>query len=267
MKLSNRNLLWLNTLTFVAMLLVNSAGAIGWLGSVPTVAEVSATYNNLLTPAGYAFSIWGLIYIVLAVYLAYQWQSHLQGNDTESLEPSGIWFTLSNLCNALWVIAWVNNEIGLSLIFITGLFLCLFKLVLQLRLEIWDAPVHIIFFVWWPIVIYTGWITLALPLNVAVLLKSAFLVLPAFSGATWAILGLATITTAYLLWTRYRNMREASLVGAWGFIAVAVNQWSVSGAVSGFALVMAAWLIATVAYHLHLNRDTAPNRKLARGEF
>lgn len=267
MLLSNRTLLWLNTLTFALMLLVNSAGSVGWLGGAPTVAEVSAQYPNLLTPAGYAFSIWGIIYIVLAIYLAFQWQGYLRNDNSQSLEPSGLWFTASNIFNTLWIIAWVNNEIGLSVLLILGLFISLSMLVVNLRMELDDVPVHIIFFVWWPICIYIGWITLALPVNIVVLLTTAFVSPPVLSGSTWGVIALAMITTVYLLWTYKRNMREASLVGIWGFIAVAVNQWDASRLVSTYALIAAALLLVTVTHHYYRNRETSPYNKIKRSEF
>lgn len=265
MKLNNNTLLWLNIATFVLMILVNILGSVGGLGA--TVADVSAQYQTLLTPAGYAFSIWSLIYLLLIGFLVYQWQSHQQGDDSQSLEPASIWFALSNVLNALWIIAWVNNEIGLSVLIMMALFAALFQLVQCLRLELWDAPVKVIFWVWWPICIYIGWITLALPLNIAALLSSAFLIPPVFNAETWAILALAAITTAYLLWTQHRNMREASLVGIWGFIAVAVNQWSASTAVGLFALICSTLLLATAIAHVLHNQETLPINKLKRGEY
>ncbi|WP_020560726.1 tryptophan-rich sensory protein [Thiofilum flexile] len=265
MKLTNTHLLWLNIATFILMILVNIAGSSGSFGV--NVAEVSARYTTLLTPAGYAFSIWGLIYLLLIGFLAYQWKSHQQGDDAQSLEPASIWFALSNVLNALWIIAWVNHEIGLSALLILGLWGALFQLVVSLRLELWDAPVRIIFWVWWPICIYIGWITLALPLNIAVLLSTAFITPPLFSAETWAILALAAITSAYLLWTQYRNMREASLVAVWGFIAITVHQWQVSITVSLFALVCGALLLSTVVAHALRNQATLPIHKLQRGEY
>lgn len=120
---------------------------LGWLNGV-TVSEVSGQYQTLLTPAGYAFSIWSLIYLLLIGFLGYQWKSHAEGNAIHSLEPAGIWFALANVFNTLWIVAWVNAWIGLALLLIIGLFICLFQLVLRLRLETWDAPVRIIWFVW-----------------------------------------------------------------------------------------------------------------------
>ena len=266
MNLSNQNLLWLNLGSFILMLGLNIASSSGWLSGV-TVADVSAQYQTLLTPAGYAFSIWGLIYLLLIGFLGYQWKSHTSGQDEHSLAPSGIWFALSNLFNGLWILAWVNSAIGLSLVFMIGLFACLIVLVFRLRLEVWDAPMRIIVFVWWPICIYIGWITLAFGLNLAAWFKATFETPPFFSGGSWAIIALASLTTIYVLWTRLRNMREAALVAVWGLIAVAINQWQASWIVSLFALICGGILLVVAVQHALNNRATLPPNKLKRGEL
>ncbi|MFZ1389726.1 MAG: hypothetical protein WBP46_18395 [Thiolinea sp.] len=265
MKLTNQNLLWLNSLTFILMIGLNMAGGAGWLNGV-SVAEVSDQYQTLLTPAGYAFIIWSVIYLLLAAFLWYQWKSHAEGRDSDSLEPTGIWLAAANVLNTLWIIAWVNAWIGLSLLLIIGLFVCLFQLVLRLRLEIWDAPTRIIFFVWWPICIYMGWITLALALNFVAWLKAIFDTPPFFSAGFWAIIALATLTSIYLLWTQWRSMREASLVGVWGFIAIAVNQWQANWVVGLFAVLFSILLLAVTSAHALSNKATWPSEKLKRGE-
>lgn len=266
MNLSNQNLLWLNIGSFILMLGLNIASSSGWLNGV-TVADISAQYQTLLTPADYAFSIWGLIYLLLIGFLWYQWKTHALGQDEHSLAPAGIWFSLSNLFNGLWIVAWVNSAIGLSLLLMIGLSACLIQLVLRLRLELWDAPVRIIYFVWWPICIYTGWITVALFLNLAAWLQAIFETPPIFSGNFWAIVALASLTTIYVFWTRLRNMREASFVAIWGFIAVAVNQWQASWIVSLFALMCCLILLTIAVQHALNNRATLPSNKLKRGEY
>ncbi|TXH69999.1 MAG: hypothetical protein E6Q83_07800 [Thiothrix sp.] len=266
MNLSNRSLLWLNIGSFILMIVLNTAGSFGWLND-RTVAEISDRYATLLTPAGYAFVIWTLIYLLLIGFLWYQWKAHREGQNGDSLEPAGIWFALSNLFNGLWIVAWLNDFIGVAMLLMIGLLVSLFQLVMRLRLEVWDAPVRIIMFVWWPICIYIGWITLAAPVNLAAWLKSVFDTPPFFSGEFWAIISLACLTTVYIVWTQWRNMREASLVAVWGLVAIAVQQWSTSWVVGLFALACSALLLAVATAHALRNKATWPQNKLKRGEF
>ncbi|MEL6135648.1 MAG: tryptophan-rich sensory protein, partial [Bacteroidota bacterium] len=61
----------LMTLTFIGWNALSSSAGIN--GN--TVGSLSAAYFNLFTPAGYAFSIWGIIFLTqlgLAGYLIYK---------------------------------------------------------------------------------------------------------------------------------------------------------------------------------------------------
>jgi hypothetical protein len=98
-----------------------------------------------------------------------------RGRKNVSLEKSGLWFAGSNVVNGLWIFVWTNEWLGLSVLVIFLLLFCLIQLVIRLRLEVWEAPKTIILFVWWPICLYIGWITLASVVNVAAWLKASIL--------------------------------------------------------------------------------------------
>ena len=64
-------LLILNTLSLLYALIMNSlAGSPAFNGK--TVGMVSAKYDTLFAPAGYAFAIWGIIYLLLIAFVVYQ---------------------------------------------------------------------------------------------------------------------------------------------------------------------------------------------------
>jgi hypothetical protein len=73
MKASNSAFLrWLNIIAYVLTVLVNGlAGSTTILGGRNT-AQVSDANPTLVTPAGYVFSIWGVIYILLGVFVVFQ---------------------------------------------------------------------------------------------------------------------------------------------------------------------------------------------------
>ncbi|SEI81921.1 hypothetical protein SAMN05192553_101412 [Cyclobacterium xiamenense] len=259
-------LLVINSVTFLVVLLFNYLGSSGdYFGS--TVGEVSADYQTLLTPAGYAFSIWGLIYLGWLAFLVFQWQGYLTGNSATALLPAGIWFSLANLSNALWVWAWTSGHLWLSLLLIAGLLLALIRLVINFRLELDDVPLRILFWVWWPICIYTGWVILATVLNTSVVLRSL-----GFSGqpetdTVWAVVILLVAAAIYMLLTLYRNMREAALVGAWGIGAIAVSKWEQAPTIGMLAAAVALMLLVTAGVHGYIHRDTSPLVKMKKGEW
>jgi hypothetical protein len=60
----------LNVIGFVATMAINALGSSGIITG-QAVGEISDNYPTLITPAGYAFSIWGIIYTFLAVFVVY----------------------------------------------------------------------------------------------------------------------------------------------------------------------------------------------------
>ena len=63
---------WANILAFVLMVFVGGlAGSTTLLGG-KTQAEISDANLTLITPAGFAFSIWGMIYVLLGIFVIFQ---------------------------------------------------------------------------------------------------------------------------------------------------------------------------------------------------
>ncbi|MFC4870895.1 hypothetical protein [Negadavirga shengliensis] len=253
-------LLALNTFTFTITLLVNYLGGSGTLTG-KSVGEISAKYPSLITPAAYAFSIWGIIYLFLLGFLGFQWHRYLKNDNGESLLPSGLWFSASNIFNSVWLLLWLHEELALTVLVMFLLLFSLIRLVIRLKLEIWNAPLKIIAFVWWPICIYIGWIVLATPVNLAAWLTSLGVLENTLPPKVWAIIVISLATGIYLWLIQKRNMREAALVGVWGLIAIAVNQWQSQQIIGWAALTAAALLFSASGYHAYINRASSPFAK------
>ncbi len=214
----------------------------------------------MIAPAGYAFAIWGVIYVLLLLFVGYQWYAWLRNREDKALKQTGIWFTLGNIANGLWIAAWLNEYLGISVLLIFIQLFSLIMLTLRLRPEIWDAPLRTIVFVWWPICIYLGWIVVA---NVATYLVSLNWQGGLLSPPMWTVIMIALAAAIYLLLTFTRNMREAALVGVWAFIAIAVRQWAVHDEIVFAALAGAGVLLIVVLWHGYKNRATSPFKKLS----
>lgn len=248
-------LLIFNTATLLYALIMNGLSNTGAFHG-KSVGEISDKYNTLFAPAGYAFSIWGLIYVLLILFVGHQWYQWLKHrNDTELLQ-TGIWFALGNIANGTWIIAWLGENMGISLSLMGVLLVTLIVLSIELRLEIWNAPKRIIVFVWWPITIYLGWIIVASVANTAALLvgigwEGSFL-----SAKTWTIVMIFVAAIIYLLLIYYRNLREAALVGIWALIAIAVKHWQTEPAQIAAALTASGVLLIAIVVHAYKNKAT-----------
>lgn len=256
----------LNTLTLVSALIMNYLSGTGAFDG-KTVGDVSARYENLFTPAGYAFGIWGLIYLLLIAFVGYQWYAWFAKWNDRELKQTSFWFALSNIANGLWIYAWLNNYIDISLLLMLVLLFSLLMLTLRLRLETWDAPVRIIAFVWWPVCIYLGWIIVATVANFSAFFVSIGWYGEPLSETSWAIILIIIAFLIYVLLIYFRNMREAALVGIWALLAIAVKQWDENMAVVYTALIVSAILFIYMSWHGYKNRETSLFKKMQGGEM
>ncbi|MGH2564280.1 MAG: hypothetical protein ACRDE5_07195 [Ginsengibacter sp.] len=224
MKNKSHFLVILNTITLLMMLFANYASNTGFFSN-ENVADVSHKYDTLFAPAGYAFIIWAVIFLLAIGFVIYQWVLLKRNDGNKYIEGTGIWFSVSNLANAAWLYCWLNERIGLSVICILILLLSLIILTVNLRLELDDVSVRNIFFVCWPVTFYLGWIMVATTACIASWLTSIRWERFGISEDIWAIALIAIACLIYLLLIEKRNMREAAAIGAWAFIAIAVRQW------------------------------------------
>lgn len=255
-----------NTFTLAIMLWVNALAGTGKIAG-KNVGEISGQYETLITPESYAFGIWGLIYSLLVIFMIFQWIVLIKEKDLDIIRKTGIFFTLANLANIAWLFLWLNEYLGFSVLAMLVLLTTLIILVYRLDLEIWDAPVRIIIFVWWPVVIYLGWIIIAAVTNIAAFLTSTGWDGSPLSPQLWTILMILISTGIYTFLTFTRNLRESALAGIWAFVAIGVKQSAVHPDITFTALAAAAVLTIEVVYHGFRNRDTSPFRKIKRGEF
>jgi len=265
MKIKNIAFVVLNTVTFVLMLFINYASSNHILADV-AVADISHRYNTLFAPANYAFLIWPLIYLLCIGFIVYEWV--LLKNDPENyIRRTGIWFTVSNIANALWCYCWVHEWLGLCVVLIVIQLFSLLVLVVHLRLELDDKPVRVIFFVWWPIAFYVGWMITATVACIA-----AWLVYIGWNGLgisadVWTIIMIAIALVLYLLLHFKRNLREASTIGVWAFAAIAVRQWNAHYNIAITAMIAALILTIFIGIHFYKGRNYIPFVKLKRGEW
>lgn len=243
-----------NALSLLFALVANFLIGAQILG-LPSISEISDKYATFLTPAGYAFSIWSLIYILLVVFVAYQMRDILKSRRENNLPQAiGPWFIIANICNGLWTYAFVNELVGVSVVLLALLTGSLYVLLGRLKVAVGNPPIKDIFCVWWPLMIYTGWVTVATVVNVASWLESLQItVTPLLASVALIILG--AILLALLL---ARNVRELVLACIWGIGAIAVQQGQVAGGVSVaiVALSVASVLILAAAIHAYTHRNS-----------
>lgn len=213
---------WLNIVAFGLTVLVNGlAGSTTLLGGKLT-AEISDANPTLITPAGYVFSIWGIIYILLGIFVIFQALPSQKGKDYQ--KGIGSLFALSSLLNIGWLFLWQFGYLSLSVVL---MFLILSTLIaIYLRLNIGKSIVSLRekFAVHLPFQVYLGWITIASIANVSVTLVSMGWDGFGISQETWATLIVVVALLITLLVITTRNDIAYGLVTMWAFVGIAVEQ-------------------------------------------
>jgi hypothetical protein len=253
-----------NLLIIIALIAWNyAANALSISGN--TIGSLSREYENLFTPAGYAFSIWGPLYLGLLAHGIYQVKKVFfdKLNDGFVLEI-GPWLIFANLANAAWVWFWLNENTGLSVVLMIAVLASLVLVILRLNMERWDAPIPIIVWVWWPICLYSGWITVATIANFAAWLTKIGWQ-SGLPDTTWTAIMIIVAALVNLFMIKTRNMREFAVVGVWALVAISVRHWDSIPLLQWTALVCALVLLLAVSIHGYLNRATSLFLKLREG--
>lgn len=159
-------------IAYIAMVVVNFL-ANGLPINNRSTGAISDAYPNLFAPAGLTFAIWGLIYLLLALYVLYQFMSFGKegGQKKEGLlKKVNILFIVTSLANISWIFAWHYDFIGLSVLIMVVLLIFLIRIADILRVEQLTAQERL--FVSIPFSVYFGWITVAAIANITVFLVS-----------------------------------------------------------------------------------------------
>jgi len=161
----------LNLLGFLGTVFVNYLAVTLPLNN-KTTGELSDQYPNLFVPAGFTFSIWGVIYLLLAIFIIYQLVYAFRKNMQNSsfLEKIGILFFVSSLTNLSWVFAWHFELVSLSLFLMLILLSSLVAIYVKLQIGISVSSKSEKYLVHLPFSVYLGWITIATIANTAALL-------------------------------------------------------------------------------------------------
>lgn len=223
-----------------------------------TMATVSDKFDSLFTPAGYAFAIWGIIYIGLIGLginmISKAFRNISNDNFIEKAAPTLI---LSYIGNALWVWFWLNEQAGISVIIMLFILTMLIITIVRLNMQLWDAPLKYIALVWWPIDIYFGWISVATIANISAYLNSIHWT-GGLSEITWTIIMIFIATLLALYMTYSRNMREYTGVFIWAFIAIAVKHYGQISSITWCAIIGAVIMGIGSGIHAYKNRATNP---------
>lgn len=210
-----------NTAAYILMIVMNALATLLPLGG-KTTGELSDQYPVLITPPGYVFSIWSVIYALLAGFILYQWTS--VGASRESVRRIGLWFVLNGLANSAWIVAWQYEQLGLSVVIMLLLLVTLIVLYHRTqRAGGPKAPAGEALLVQLPFSLYLGWISVATIVNVTVLLYDAGWDGFGLDDTAWLTIGmLVAAIVGLVIGFLYRDP-FFGLVQAWALSGIATK--------------------------------------------
>ena len=221
----------LNLVGLVIMLVVNILANALPINNITTGA-VSDSIPSLFTPAGYVFSIWGIIYLSLIGFSIYQ--ALPKQKDNPRLERIGLWFFISSLFTSAWIFAWHYGQFALSVILMLGLLVSLLMIYLRAGIvnrsslkgsnKTHAARVAEYIFIDLPFGIYLGWISVATIANISSLLVVLGWGGFGLSASVWTIIMLVVGAILGILMTLVRHEVAYPLVIIWAFVGIYVSR-------------------------------------------
>ncbi len=208
------NKFYCNLISFLTVLSVNIVA-----NTLPinnqTTGEIVNKLPVLFMPSTYVFSIWGLIYILIGIWVFSQ--LHPSRLNSMLYQKTSKVFVLSCLLNSLWVLTWHYEHFLLSVLVIISLLVTLiimYKKVRELKLSQYDFV---------PFSIYLGWISVATILNIRYYLVSIEWDGFGLSKLSWTIILLFIASAIAVLFMLSKQDKLYPLLFAWSFIGTGVK--------------------------------------------
>ncbi|QDI90147.1 tryptophan-rich sensory protein [Salicibibacter halophilus] len=199
-----------NILFFLLMLFVNYSVGMD-------VGDVANEQPALIQPASYAFSIWGLIYVLLFIWIIKGLFVH--GEKKRLYKDTQVFIPVNFLLNSAWIITFTQEYIFLSTVVI---FLLLFSLIILYRAVSRNESSGIMDRL--PFSIYIGWVSVASIVNVFTgFARSDMTQFLGTGELAWTIIMLILLVVVAVLFTRLNRDIWYPLVFIWAYLATFIR--------------------------------------------
>jgi hypothetical protein len=211
--------------TVIITLVVNTLANALPLNGLNT-GQISDQFHVYFVPAGYVFSIWGLIYLGLIAFAIFQALPAQREN--LRLRATGWWIALGGLANSAWIFLWHYGQFPLTLVAMFTLLGTLIITYLHLGIgrssvsksETWTVRI--------PFSIYLGWITVAAVANVTSVLDFVKWDRFGLAPEVWMVTMLAAVLIITLSMIFTRRDAAFTLVILWALAGISVRFAEVS---------------------------------------
>ena len=211
------------------------------------VGEIANTVlaGVLITPANYAFAIWGLIYLGLIAYAIYQF--HPARRQDPQIQQVNKLLIVACLAQVLWIFLFTLQRFAWSVLAMLAILLPLIAIYLTFDIGLRRGSSRQRWMAHIPFSTYLGWIAVATIVNVASALYAAECGGWGLSPVVWTavMIGVATVLAAVVI--AQRGDLAFTLVFIWAFVAIALRHADVP-AIWGTAALASLGLGAGLAW-------------------
>lgn len=266
--------LWLNLVGFILQVVFNVLSSFGvFFGN--TNGSVSDKYKTLITPAGFAFAIWGVIYFFQACFVVWSLLPQQKAN-TLLIHGVSWYFAISCVLNATWVLVFaVGTDLAVQFCSFILFLVLASVLTIYVRCKCWLRQNNT-----WPeflfidvsFSLYAGWLTVASILNVSIafIAGGATDSLWGVPAETWSIIMLSAALLINIIVVLTRRDFVFPLVLAWATYAIEAESKNYSVGLAAGIVAIAALVIGLltaiyriVKYCLQMKKQQEKNEKEA----
>lgn len=223
----------------VAMFVVNILANVLPINGI-TTATLSDAIPTYFTPAGYVFSIWGLIYAGIVVYVISMFTNFT--DEDRKIYP---WVIVSSLANTAWIFLWHYRLIYVSVIAMIILLASLIAIYLILHKTKKTSILKTL-----PFNIYLGWISVATIANISAALYVANWNGFGISSEIWSAI-MIVVATGFAIYSIFKRTYSYSLVILWAIIGILVKFSGLSNPVEIASTIGILAITALIGFKLY----------------
>lgn len=230
-------LLAANAVSYIFMVVMN-----GLATTLPlngrTTAEISDSFANTFAPAGYVFSIWGVIYTALLIFIGYSFTK--RGRESLAVRRVGWLFVTNAIANGIWIIFWHYGMFPATMALTIVLLVTLCLIAVRIGTPSQAATRADRWMVHLPFAIYLGWVSVATIANAAVMFLDMGWNGEPLTPEAWTLALIAIATGIGTVMVLRRGEVAFAGVLIWALVGIAVKQvdapWVPEGAQAAASL-------------------------------
>lgn len=239
-------------LTVVGAIFQVAAGA--WAG--PQMSGIANEFRSTILPSGWAFSIWGPIFLLAGIYAV--WQALPANRENPLLRRVGWFIAAGYIGNGVWELVFPARQFIIAQVVIVAILVVLAAAFLQTIRTHREQPLSVTerWLVAMPLGLYFGWITAATNVGMAATLTVYDI---ADAGTAAVTLGVVLLVVSgaialAMIRSAHTGPREGWIAYAaaivWALIGVTANQLEASPVTAGAAIAIGVIVLAVVVWQL-----------------